>query len=131
MKRTVLIIVLILNLCYISHGQNQGRFNRAESIHVAYITKELDLTPAEAQKFWPVFNTYRDDIRKARQDNKDDQLAFEEKALNIRKKYKVEFKKVLTDEQRVNKLFTAELNFRQILRKELQNRRKNATDRQQ
>lgn len=122
MKKLLLIALLILNFRYVSWSQGRGKFNRAEAIHVAYITKELDLTPTEAQKFWPMYNAYRDELRKVRQENRADQIAFEESAVNIRKKYKLEFKKVLIDDQRVNKLFTADVNFRQILRKELQNR---------
>lgn len=33
---------------------------RIEAMAVAYITDELALTTAEAQKFWPVFNKMRD-----------------------------------------------------------------------
>jgi hypothetical protein len=49
----------------------------------------------------------------------------EENVVNIRKKYKPEFKRVLSDEGRVNKIFTADKNFRDILRKELQSRKGN------
>jgi len=32
------------------------RYERLKSMKVAYITQELNLTPAEAEKFWPVYN---------------------------------------------------------------------------
>ncbi|HTL81920.1 MAG TPA: hypothetical protein VL651_09465 [Bacteroidia bacterium] len=46
---------------------------RVQSLRVAYFTKRLDLTAAEAQKFWPVYNEYqdkRDAVRKAEVENR-------------------------------------------------------------
>ncbi len=34
--------------------------DRIQSERVAFITDELSLTPKEAEKFWPVYNIYRD-----------------------------------------------------------------------
>ena len=53
----------------------------------------------------------------------EDPLALEEEILNIRKKYKSDFKKVLESDERVNKMFVAEQTFKEILRRELMNRR--------
>lgn len=102
-----------------------GRGEKLEAIKVAYITKELNLTADEAQKFWPLYNQYFEELKKARAENRNDELVFEEKALNIRKKYRTEFKKVLNDDTRVNKVFVIDRNFKEILRKEMQNRQKN------
>lgn len=33
---------------------------RVQALKVAYITKALDLTSAEAEKFWPIYNEYQD-----------------------------------------------------------------------
>jgi hypothetical protein len=96
-----------------------------ESLKVAYITKQLNLSTEEAQKFWPLHNTYIDELKKARRENMSNELVFEEKALNIRKKYSVDFKKVLNSEERVNNVFTADRNFNNMMRKELMNRRMN------
>ena len=38
-------------------GQEQ-RFERLQSLKVAYITEELKLTPEEAEKFWPLHNEF-------------------------------------------------------------------------
>lgn len=99
--------------------------NNIEALKVAYITRQLNLTPDEAQKFWPVHNIYFEELKKARKDNLDDELAFEEKALSVRKKYSVDFKKVLVSDERVNKVFTADRDFNNELRKELKNRMNN------
>lgn len=46
---------------------------RVQALRVAFITKRLDLTPAEAQVFWPVYNEYqdkRDALRRQAQENR-------------------------------------------------------------
>lgn len=98
-----------------------GRQN-VEVLKVAYFTKHLALTTDEAEKFWPLYNSYTDEVRKARQDNKEDILAFEETVLNIRKKYKTDLKKILVTDERVNKALQAEREFMNVVRKELQQR---------
>lgn len=34
----------------------QGARDRIQSEHIAYLTSELELTPVEAEKFWPIYN---------------------------------------------------------------------------
>lgn len=92
-----------------------------EALKVAFISKELDLTPDEAQKFWPVYNQYEKEIAGAVKGN-EDVLDRDEKVLNIRKKYKDQFSKVLGNQQRVNQLFNAQNKFRKLLIRALQQR---------
>jgi hypothetical protein len=40
--------------------QTASGSERVQALKVAFITKQLDLTPAEAEKFWPVYNEYQD-----------------------------------------------------------------------
>jgi hypothetical protein len=94
-----------------------------EALKVAFITRHLNLTIEEAQKFWPAYNAYFEDLKKVRKDNKEDVLAFEEAALNIKKKYKNDFKKALGSDERVNKALTADRAFMEMIKRELQNRR--------
>ena len=79
-----------------------GERPNIEAIKVAYITKELNLSAEEAQKFWPVHNAYMAELKKARQENKSAELAFEEQALSIRKKYNNDFRKTIPLCQRKN-----------------------------
>jgi len=130
MKKIILLIIVSFGIVAIAMSQNKPNkqgFNRnnIEALKVAYITRQLNLTPEEAQKFWPVHNIYFEELKKARKDNLDNELAFEEKALSVRKKYSVEFKKVLISDERVNKVFTSDRDFNNELRKELKNRMKN------
>lgn len=124
-KNSILFLVFFLNLSYICFAQPQDRGSKAEAVQIAYLTKELDLSPEEAQKFWPVFNNYKQEIVQTRRGSGNDQIEMEERIVGIRKKYKPEFRKVLGNEQRVNKLFQADKNFRDMLRKELMERRGN------
>jgi hypothetical protein len=104
-----------------AQADNNGS-GRMEAVKIAFITKELNLTPEEAQKFWPVYNNYFEEIKKARQENANDVVNFEESVVNIRKKYKGEFKRVLSGDERVNRIFMVENNFRDRLRGEQQRR---------
>jgi hypothetical protein len=94
-----------------------------EALKVAFITKHLNLNAEEAQKFWPAYNACFEELKKARQEKKDDLLAFEEAALNIRKKYKNDFKKALGSDDRVNKAMGADRAFMSMIKDELQHRR--------
>ena len=90
-----------------------------------YLTKELNLTPEESEKLKPVYRSYLLDLRGVRRENNSDPIAAEEKILTLRKKYREDFRKILNSEERVNKLLIAEKKFRDILRKELIERKLN------
>jgi hypothetical protein len=106
-------------------GGEKGNGGRLEALKIAYLTKKLNLSTDEAQKFWPIYNQYMDEIRKTRIDarqNKEGEIPTEEKLLNIRKKYNGEFNKALSSEK-VNTFFKAEKEFGTVLQKELMERR--------
>jgi hypothetical protein len=95
-----------------------------QGLKIAYITRELNLTTDEAQKFWPLYFGYFDDLKKAKSESKDDVIAFDEKALSIKKRYFADFKKALGTDERANKVFLVDRNFGAIIKKEIQNREK-------
>jgi len=39
----------------------QATRQRVQAHRVAYFTERMELTPAEAEKFWPLYNTYRNE----------------------------------------------------------------------
>ena len=125
MKKILLLTLFLLNINYFCYSQGNNRKNNIEAIQIAYLTRELSLSPDEAQKFWPIYNEYRDELLAVRKEVRDDEIMFEEKVVNIRKKYKTDFKKVLDTDIRVNQVFLAEKSFRELLRKELIKRRGN------
>ena len=90
-----------------------------EALKVAFISKELELTPGEAEKFWPVYNQYSKELRTTIKDDVD-VLDRDEKVLNLRKRYKDQFTKVLGQE-RMNRIFNSEGRFRQLLIKSMRN----------
>lgn len=99
--------------------------SRIESLKIAFITRKLELTPEEAQKFWPVFNKYSDELKKTHQDLKKSEtgeIEKEEKMLGLRKKYLGEFQKAVSTEK-ANNYFKIEKEFVQMLQKEMQQRR--------
>ncbi|MBI3883020.1 MAG: hypothetical protein HY305_02065 [Sphingobacteriales bacterium] len=119
--------LLLLTIAVVS-ANAQGEFDQGntreqkiEALKVAFISRELDLTPDEAQKFWPVYNQYAKEIRATVKEDNGDVLERDEKVLNIRKRYKDQFIKVV-GEERMNKLFGAEARFRQLLIKRMQHR---------
>ena len=91
---------------------------KIQALRVAFISKELELTPAEAEKFWPVYNEYSKELKglklAAKNDENADQIDEDEKVLNLRKSYRERFTSVL-GQQRVNRLFGADKRFRQLL----------------
>lgn len=92
-------------------------------LKMAFVTKQLALTNEEAQKFWPVYYSYSAELRKIRLNRKEDVLATEEEMLNLRKKYRTEFKKILATDERVNKALTVDRDFMIVVKKELLQRR--------
>jgi hypothetical protein len=89
---------------------------------MAFITKELNLSPNEAQKFWPVFNQYRNELKSVVTEKKmGDHLEKQQKTLDIRKKYRDDFSKVISQE-RANKVFETEGEFKSLVRREFQKR---------
>lgn len=58
MKSKILIPILFL-VSLVSFSQEfKEKKEKIKALKVAYITNELKLTTDEAQKFWPIYNTY-------------------------------------------------------------------------
>jgi len=113
MKKFLLIIITMCTAISFAKAQN-GR-EKIQALKVAFITQKLHLSPSEAEKFWPVYNQYDNEITQLRATKRDgDVLENEEKLLDIRKKYKPSFEKILGPE-RLNDLYNAERDFRKVL----------------
>jgi hypothetical protein len=75
---------------------------------IAYeMTKRLNLSVEEAQRFWPVFNKYQDEWFSAVKANKDDVIKRGEEVIKVQKKYKPDFQRILNSEERANRVFKA------------------------
>lgn len=53
-------------------AQANDRLERIKAFKVAFITEKLDLTPKEAQGFWPIYNKYSDDSDKIRRGQREE-----------------------------------------------------------
>ncbi|HTB52645.1 MAG TPA: hypothetical protein VK718_07710 [Ferruginibacter sp.] len=96
------------------------KMQNIEALKIAFISRQLELTPDEAQVFWPVYNQYSNEIHIVIREDKD-VLDRDQKVLDIRKSYKEQFTKILGPD-RVNRLFEAEGKFRQLLIQAIQRR---------
>lgn len=105
---------------------------RIQVVKEAFIAQQLDLTRAQADKFWPIYRQYQSDLievrRLKRLNNSDAQsngveqvkkdLSYDEQLVNIRKHYNDEFLKVLPPEK-VSQLIKAERQFNDELVRKL------------
>ena len=124
MKRVMILAVFfaLTNALLAQPSNNAGGNDKSEKIQALlrmYISERLNLTVPEAEKFWPVFNQYQNDVRTLRQNLKtedgakptaDQQLDFEQKKLDLKKRYKGQFEGCLGKEK-VNTLFGLEKEF--------------------
>ena len=120
---------------------NRPDKEKVEAMKIAFITEKINLTPEEAQLFWPVYNEYnakrevlRKKMRQAQKaDNEkttpsDDEIAkrianhFEirQAELNLDKAYHEKFIKVLPI-NKVGKLYRADHDFKRELLKKIKN----------
>lgn len=120
MKRFLLLVSFAFSFL-IGVAQNG---NRLEALKIAYITKRLDLSPEEAQKFWPIYNQYAEELKRARQDairSNKSEIELDESLLNIRKKYSVQFGQALSP-QKIDTFFKSEKEFGAYVQKEMERR---------
>ena len=113
----------------------QGR-EKIRAAHAAYITERLQLTSAEAEKFWPVYREYNEKRRALRQqlrhpgtpaedgkDMLDRDLEIKQQELDLEKDYTKRMQEVIPPEKLV-RLRPAEADFRRLVLRQLQQRRR-------
>lgn len=122
----------------------QNMKDRVETMHIAYLSQKLNLTSAEAEKFWPIYNEYKaaeEKLRKERVDNVQSvkraggvdsmsdadvqkviatETDIETRELELRKEYVVKFQQALSL-RKVAKFFIAEDGFKRFLLNQLRN----------
>lgn len=102
--------------------------SKMQSQKIAFITQKLDLTPTEAQSFWPNYNEYQDQLKQLRDQKREDLnsedlsdqnanafldniFKIEQKELDLKEEYFAKFKSSLPI-KKVAKLFIIEKQFR-------------------
>ncbi len=126
------LVATFLLSCIVSLGllYSQDKGDRIEALKVAFITKQLQLSSQEAEKFWPVYNGYENEMKQMIREHRQkggSEIELEEKVLAMHKKYKPTFTKVISEEK-FDKLMAAERSWGDMLRKELQRRKENGKD---
>ena len=122
MKKYLLILIISLGSFSLVKAQEDDAAKKIQALKTAFITQQLELTPAEAQKFWPVYGQYETEMKKILGNKPNpDVIENDEKILNVRKKYRPEFEKVL-GKTRMNKFFISEKKFRGALMDKLKNK---------
>lgn len=115
-----------------------------EGMKVAYLTNQMDLTPEEAQVFWPVYNQYRDEMDAHRAEGREKHMRFKEsqaelsdaelikqmeykfdherEAIAIEERYFKQFTEILSP-QKIIIMMDAEEGFKRELLKRVRGRR--------
>ncbi|PSL49820.1 hypothetical protein CLV51_1011157 [Chitinophaga niastensis] len=150
MKRYSIIWIALFTLlttASVSSAQ-QGSDDATEkikAIQIQYLAKKLDLSPEEAQKFWPVYNNYTQEVEQliaerhqkkeleklptanpddVAKKNMDKELGYEKRMLDIRSRYTTEFQRVLPG-RKAGMVFKSEREFRTIMINHLNTQRMN------
>lgn len=97
---------------------------RLEFFRIQFISKKLDLTPAEAEKFWPVYNEQKEASHNLMQAKKEDEIEFQEAMLVIRKKFKKDLMPILKSEERVNLALKVDRDLLNKMRNEMTRRKR-------
>lgn len=155
MKRVV-IAVLLCTLTFTTRAQggpgSQGANARAklEAARIAMITERLNLTPEQAEKFWPLYNQFAQERRamqqealKARQgldmNNLTEeqsqrlvkaQMKYKQDKVNLENKYATMMNQVISAKQMVA-LRKAEDDFRAMILRRLEQRKRQQLQREQ
>jgi len=145
-KKLYPILFLFLSFNFYAQGEKfKEKREQIKAMKVAFLTTELNLTPSEAEKFWPIYNTFDDkqfELRhqkmkgyfKKMQDDELDKLSekdaatllnqiedSEEDLFNLKKKFITSLKEILPS-VKIIKLKKAEEDFNRKLLQQYRDR---------
>lgn len=142
MKPLITLLIVLSSLSF--YGQ-ESKKEKIKALKIAYVTKDLNLSGTEAEKFWPIYNAFDDKqfdlrmvkMRKIRRELKSQPLdAISESQANAllnqieqlddeiyqnRRKLTIDLKKVISP-KKILKLKQVEDDFNKTLLKEYRNR---------
>ncbi|MRG47744.1 hypothetical protein GFS24_21655 [Chitinophaga sp. SYP-B3965] len=127
-----------------ANTQEDAKQDKIKALELLYISRELDLTSEEAEKFWPVYKKYSKEVNELLADRKrkakelkgqprtdaiaeealDKELGYERKMLEIKTRYKQEFMKILPA-RKVGNIYRSEREFRAMMIRQLKERKDN------
>ena len=125
MKKIFYLLSFLSVLSISSLAQDADGAGKLREKMTEYIQQKLGLSKSEADRFTPVFLDYFKELRKTNQDFKGDRLVLQQKIVELRLKYRDQFKPII-GEKRSNDVFTYEREFikevKELREDRLQNR---------
>jgi predicted nuclease with TOPRIM domain len=123
MKKYLLILTLLLGSFSWAFAQeaqpvdDAAKLERIKALYVAYVSKQLEFTPEEAQKFWPVHTQFENELKAVKSSLSE--LDKEQARLDIKRKYQDNFTKILGS-NRCDRFFRMNDEFKRKLRDRIQ-----------
>ncbi|MFD2824034.1 sensor of ECF-type sigma factor [Lacinutrix iliipiscaria] len=116
MKKKV-ITLFALFVSFLSFSQNDRLENREkiQALKVAYITEQLDLSTSEAEKFWPIYNTFEEEQHRLRQSSHDKREDINFDTLTESESQKLLDEMIAINKERISMYDTYILNLRKVL----------------
>jgi hypothetical protein len=144
MKRATFVLICLMILSSIPATAQNPNLERLNAYKIAFITRKLNLTSQEAERFWPAYNDFQDKKLRIQQDRvqinrtinissstmSDKELTdlgdkwvnLDLEEANLLKDFHSRLKTILPP-VKIVRLYQAEGQYRQQLLKELQNRK--------
>lgn len=133
-------IFFLLLATTVTFAQPPNKKARIKAFKVGFFTEQLALTPAEAEKFWPIYNQYENDLKALRKNRpKKEQIEFmsdaelqnllngffshQEQEINLQRKLAKDLEGVLPL-RKIVKLQLTQRHFKRELIKKLKNHKR-------
>ena len=116
MKRLLLILTLALFAGFAAKAQDDDNDKIRDKMR-EFIQKRLNLSKNEAERFTPVFVRYFREWRQTLREHKDDVLERQKRIVDIRIRYRTEFKEIVGD-KRSNRVYKEQDEFVRIIRQQ-------------
>lgn len=131
----IIIMAFFLSMGTAAAQQGPSGRERIQAIRTSFITERINLTSAQAERFWPVYNRYTGELRSIRQSFRqkyrgqtkdeaqarqfiEDNLDYQEEELALKRKYKNQLLQIISAQQ-LAQLYQAERDFKKMLLNQL------------
>ena len=125
MKKYLLVLTFLLgsfSAAFAQEGDDLTKQEKIQALYVAYVTQQLQFTPEEAQKFWPVHAQFASELKTVKTDLPE--LEKQQAYLNIKKKYQENFNRII-GVNRCERFFRMDGEFKRKLMDRVQKQRNN------
>jgi hypothetical protein len=121
MKRFLLILTLALFAGFVAKAQDDDNDKIRDKMR-EFIQKRMNLSKNEAERFTPVFIRYFREWRQTLRENRDDVLVRQQKIVDLKIRYRNEFKEIV-GEKRSNEVFKKQEEFVRIIAEQARGRK--------